>query len=357
MVRPVLKIVHDSGCQSYLIGCRETGEALLVDPKVGRKKAYQSLLGNYGLKLVAVVDTHTHADHLSDSIGFERLGLPVFMSRFSPCRRRITKVAHGEELRIGELRLRVLEVPGHTDDSIALAGDGFVVSGDTLLPGSLARSDFRGSDAARLFESVQRELLALPDATVVLPGHNYRDVLFTTIGAERRNNASLRHADAAAFARERNDVAGAGNTPDVDHMLRLNAEESPELPETSGPAVACCAAGESLGPLPKAREQAPRDLAGARAGIAASGRWIDVRDPFEFGAGHIEGARNLPLSELGFHLEELGALQGEPLVLQCQGGVRSLTAARTLSWLGVATDAVSLAGGYVAWQKDVGATS
>ena len=82
-------------------------------------------------------------------------------------------------------------ISGTRNDSIALAGHGLVLSGDTLLAGSLARADFHGSDPERLFESVQRELLSLPDATVVLPGHGYRDVLFTTIGHERRTNPFL----------------------------------------------------------------------------------------------------------------------------------------------------------------------
>ena len=99
---------------------------------------------------------------------------------------------------MGELAFTAREVPGHTNDSLALAGHGIVLTGDSLLVGGLGRADFLGSDPALLFESVRGRLMSLTDETVVLPGHNYADILFTTIGHERRVNPALRHEDGAA---------------------------------------------------------------------------------------------------------------------------------------------------------------
>ena len=137
---PVVKVVADSGCQSYILGCPSTGAALLIDPKLGRRKTYAQVLRDFGLHLAGVLDTHTHADHLSDSLAFGREGLPICMSRLTACRRKVTRLGDGDELEVGELRFRVIEVPGHTEDSIALHGHGLCACGDTLLPGSLARA-------------------------------------------------------------------------------------------------------------------------------------------------------------------------------------------------------------------------
>jgi glyoxylase-like metal-dependent hydrolase (beta-lactamase superfamily II)/rhodanese-related sulfurtransferase len=348
---PIVKIFGDSGCQAYLVACPETKKALLVDPKAGKTKVYEKALADFGLELEAVADTHTHADHLSGSIDFLRRGLPVYMSKMTGCRRAIRRVAADDEIQIGRLRLRVLELPGHTPDSIGLWGGGLVLAGDTLFVGSLARADFRGADPAELFTSISERLLTLPGETVVLPGHGYADVLFTTIAHERRSNPALRHRDAAAYAAAVNATPGAGNTPQVDETLALNEAAEPTLQVESAAVAACCSAGsaEAFAGMSRPREQSPQELASGRAAITARGDWIDVRDRFEYETAHIPGAVNLPLGELGFHLDELRGRRG--LVFSCAGGVRSMSAAKTLAYLGVIEDPVSMTGGFKAWQE------
>ena len=160
-----LKSFTDSGCAAYLVGCARTGEALLVDPKAGKSSTYRGAAASLGLKIVAVFDTHTHADHLSGSSSFAKEGIPVWMGARTQCARPHRRLADGEEARVGELKLTALEVPGHTDDSLALAGHGLVLTGDSLLVGGLGRADFRGSDPAREWEetdvkmSLMREVL------------------------------------------------------------------------------------------------------------------------------------------------------------------------------------------------------
>lgn len=345
-----VKSLMDSGCIAHLVGCKRTGKALLVDPKVGKRTTYRKAAADFGLEIVAVLDTHTHADHLSDSVGFAREGVELWMGARTGCKRRHRGLVDGEEVRVGELRFKVLEVPGHTDDSLALAGHGLVLTGDSLLVGGLARADFRGSDPARLFESVRARLMSLPDATVVLPGHNYRDILFTTIGHERGHNPALRFDSGAAYAHALNAVEGAGNSPDVDATLATNLEADPRLPETPGVVAACCVAnGAALDAGPRPVEQRVEEIAPRRGALTAEKRWYDVRDPFEYEAGHIPGALSYPLSELGFHIDELRR-QG-PVVLSCRSGVRSMTAAKTLAYLGVLDQPINLAGGILRWQE------
>lgn len=346
----IVKTFSDSGCFAHLIGCARTRAALLVDPKVGRRRVYEKALADFGLKLVAVVDTHTHADHLSDSAAWVKRGLPLSMGAATACARPHRELRDGDEVRVGDLSLRALEVPGHTPDSIALAGHGLVLTGDTLFAGGLARADFRGSDPARLFESVRRKVMALPDATVVLPGHGYQDILFTTIGHERARNPALQHADGAAYAAALKAVAGAGNSPDVDATLALNQSADPKLPDEPVAVAACCSMGAAAIAGPKIRERSCEELAPGRAELAAQRRWLDVRDPWELEReGKIPGALNYPLSELGFHLGELR--RGDEVVISCKSGGRSMTAAKTLSYLGVLKDPISMAGGFGRWKE------
>ncbi len=346
----VLKAFVDSGCISHLVGCRRTGKALLVDPKVGLRERYRDAAKDFGLAIVAVFDTHTHADHLSDSAAFVRDGVPLWMSARTPCRRPHAGLHDGDVVSVGDLRLTAIEVPGHTDDSLALAGHGLVVTGDSLLAGGLARADFRGSDPARLFESVRDRLLTLPDATVVLPGHNYRDILFTTVGHERRVNPALQFASGGAYATSLNALEGAGNTPDVDATLTANLDPDPHLPAAPGVVAACCASGgPQVEPAARLVNMAVEELAPRLDEIAAQRCWIDVRDAHEYREERIPGTLSFPLSELGFHIDALR--RSEPVVLNCLGGVRSVTAAKTLAYLGVVERPINVVGGIRRWKE------
>lgn len=351
----VVKTFNDSGCFAHLIGCAATRQALLVDPKVGRAAAYQKALADWGLKLVAVLDTHTHADHLSDSTGWLRRGTPLWMGAATKCARPHRGLKEGDVVAVGKLAFAVLDVPGHTPDSIALYSERarLVLTGDTLLAGGLARADFRGSDPARLFESVKRKLLPLPDATVVLPGHGYQDILFTTIGHERAHNRALQHADGKAYAAALAAIEGAGNTPDVDLTLETNLAADPALPDSPVAVAACCSMGSSAIAGPKIAEKKCEELAPARAELVQKQVWFDVRDPWELAKeGRIPGAINLPLSELGFHLDRFTDLERRgAVVLSCKSGGRSMTAAKTLAYLGVLKAPISMAGGFGRWKE------
>ncbi len=345
----VLKTWNDAGCHTHLVGCSVTRQALLIDPKAGKKAVYDKALADWGLTLAAVADTHTHADHLSDSAAWIKRGVRCHMGRTTGCQRAVARVREGDAIEVGRLRFRVLELPGHTQDSIALAGHGVVFTGDTLLVGGLARADFRGSDPAQLFTSVKAKLMTLADATVVLPGHGYQDILFSTIGTERAKNQALQHADGDAYAAALHAVEGAGNSPDVDTTLALNVAADPALPDTPVAVAACCSMGAAPLAGHKVREQSCEVLAPTLAQHAARQTWIDVRDPWELTTdGRLPGIENFPLSELGFALERLRS--HPPEVLSCKSGVRSATAVKTLVYLDVLRDPISMAGGFGKWK-------
>jgi glyoxylase-like metal-dependent hydrolase (beta-lactamase superfamily II)/rhodanese-related sulfurtransferase len=347
MQTPIFKVVASDGCRSYLIGCPTTRACLLVDPKVGREDLYRSLMEAYGLELVGIFDTHTHADHLSAAPRFVTEDVPLYMSHQTPVKRAMRHLRDGAEVTVGRLTFHAIEVPGHTPDSLALYGHGLVLTGDSLFIGSLARADFLGSDPAQLFTSVRERLLTLPEGTLAFPGHDYGDLMFTTVDHEGEHSEALRHQSGADYAASLGATPGAGNSDAVNANLELNLAPDPELPESAGNVAACCAAPSAGGGV-KIEEIQPGDAAAVHASLPTAAHWVDVRDPFEYEHGHIDGTVNVPLSELGFHLDEFRTKT--PLYLSCRSGVRSATAAKTLKRLGVAVNPISVGGGILGWQ-------
>jgi hydroxyacylglutathione hydrolase len=195
-----------SGCLSYLLRDRARKEALIIDPpqEVGPLLHH---LTDSSLQLRGIVETHTHADHLSGHAALhDRTGAPVWVSHRSPAQFPHRDLTEGEAVDFGDAELVVLETPGHTRDHLSLRAAGIVFTGDTLLPGSCGRSDLGDGDPDRLWESLTEKLLRLPDDTEVLPAHYGAlqglpppERYSTTIGVERRTNEALTQPDRAAF--------------------------------------------------------------------------------------------------------------------------------------------------------------
>lgn len=181
----------ESSTYTYLLADPTSHEALLIDPVREQVERDLSLLSELGLRLVYVLDTHVHADHVTAAGTLrERLGVETVVGGVgAPCADR--HVAHGDVLRVGAMEVRVLATPGHTDDSVSyLVGDR-VFTGDAMLVRGNGRTDFQNGDAGTLYDSLTRVLFALPDETLVYPGHDYRGHSATTIGEEKRFNPRL----------------------------------------------------------------------------------------------------------------------------------------------------------------------
>ncbi len=181
----------ESSTYTYLLADPETGAAALVDPVLEQHQRDLALIDELGLRLEVVLDTHVHADHVTAAnVLREKTGARTVASlRGAPCADQL--VAHGDVVRVGNLPLHVLSTPGHTDDGLSILVEGHVLTGDTLLVRGSGRSDFQNGDAGQLFDSITRVLFALPDETVVLPGHDYRGFTQSTIGEEKRLNPRL----------------------------------------------------------------------------------------------------------------------------------------------------------------------
>lgn len=176
---------------TYLLGDEGSRQAVLIDPVREQLERDVTLLREQGLALRYILETHVHADHVTAASALrERTGAQTAVSqRGASCADR--KLAEGDRLCIGALELRVLETPGHTDDSLSFVLGDRVFTGDALLIGGTGRTDFQNGDAGVLYDSITGKLFALPDATLVFPGHDYRGQKVTTIGAEKRENPRL----------------------------------------------------------------------------------------------------------------------------------------------------------------------
>lgn len=181
----------ESSTLTYLLADEQTRRAVLVDAVREQVERDLAQLRELELELAYVLDTHTHADHVTAAgILRARTGAKTVAGRTAaPCAD--VHVADRTVLQVGSLELIALATPGHTDDSVSyLVGDR-VFTGDALLIRAAGRTDFQSGDAGQLYDSITQKLFALPDATLVFPAHDYRGLTVSTIGEERRFNARV----------------------------------------------------------------------------------------------------------------------------------------------------------------------
>jgi sulfur dioxygenase len=184
-----------ASCRTYLIACARTREAIIVDPVLELVPGYLQRLGRDGLQLLATVDTHTHADHLSGGRELARMQGALYVGAPALA---VDRVLHdGEYMNLGDIHVKVWASPGHTADGLVLLLEDRVLTGNTLLIGSTGRTDLPSGDAEDAYASLER-LLSLPSATLVYPGHDSGGRTFSTIGHERVTNPRLR-MDRATF--------------------------------------------------------------------------------------------------------------------------------------------------------------
>lgn len=186
---------RESSTYTYLLADADSKHALLIDPVAGQEAQYLQLLQDFGLQLSYAIDTHVHADHVT-ALGKlrELTGCESLMGEQSEVACVSRSFADGDHLRLGDIVLQALYTPGHTDDSYSFycqsADDQRLFSGDTLLIRGSGRTDFQNGDAAQQYQSLQK-LLALPEDTLVYPGHDYKGWQVSSIGEEKRFNPRL----------------------------------------------------------------------------------------------------------------------------------------------------------------------
>lgn len=326
------------GCKSYIVGCEETCAAAIVDPALGLVDRYIGQLAMHGLRLHYIIDTHTHADHFSGAQALKaEFGVPIVMHRFSPSPYVDLHVEDGHTLPLGNLRLNVLHVPGHTRDSMAVHIEDRVFTGDTLLIGGTGRSDLPSGDPDQLYESLFGKLLALPNETLVFPAHDYKGREHSTIGDERANNPRLQKTERAEFVALMNGLNLAAPTH-LTEALRTNMSGGKTVRQLLAEAAAKIPF-MAMDELARRLDTRPNDFV-----------IIDVREKDAFDAGHVPGAVHVPRGQLELRVNEALPDPGVEVLAVCEFGKISTLAAATLRELGFVR-ATALDGGMAAWRE------
>jgi glyoxylase-like metal-dependent hydrolase (beta-lactamase superfamily II)/rhodanese-related sulfurtransferase len=334
----IFEQVRHGGCLSYLIGCEETRQAIIIDPILEEHDRYLGLTAEKGLRIRHLMDTHTHADHFTAAreLG-KQLGAPVVMSRRSVAPFADLRVEDGETLIVGKLRLRILETPGHTNDSLSILLDDRVLTGDALLIGGTGRTDLPTGDPDALYDSLFGKLLRLDDGLLVFPAHDYKARGHSTIGAERAGNPRLQQNDRQAFVHLMRglDIAMPQHLSEALRTNRSGGKTVQQMIAEAGRAIAFMS-----------MDEVRRHIADGLSDVVL----LDVRDRESFRAGHLPGARNIPRGELELRADRELPDPTARILTYCQLGKVSTLAAHTLRTMGYMRT-VALDGGLDAWTK------
>ena len=283
-------IYTDLGCASYLVGCQQVNEAIVVDPSLDTR-ALERALEHHKARLVGIIETHTHADHISGhgALALE-LGIPVYVSALAEAEHEHIGLRDGDSIKVGNIEFVVMHTPGHRPEHIALQvidhtradEPWLLLTGDSLFVGDVARPDLavEGEEgAAGLYHTLHDHILQLADGVEVFPGHVAGSLCgkgmsakpSTTLGFERRFNDMLQPMGEAAFVT----AANTGLSPKPPNLARI---------------VAC-----NVGPL-RARPALPQRL----DALPTDGPVLDVRSTADVVHGTAPGAYHVPANQTGF---------------------------------------------------------
>ena len=190
----IFKQVFDtkSSTYTYIIASAKGREALIIDPVIENVDSYVNLLNELNLKLVKVIDTHIHADHITGASKLKKVtNCSTIMGEHTPADAVEVKVKDEEIIKIDQIAIKAMYTPGHTSDSYSFLMDKYLFSGDTLLINGTGRTDFQNGSSKDAYNSLFNKLLKLPDDTVLYPGHDYNGKLSSTIGKEKQHNPRL----------------------------------------------------------------------------------------------------------------------------------------------------------------------
>ncbi len=183
---------HTSSTYTYLISSGEGREALIIDPVIEHTDQYIKILKNLNLKLVKVIDTHIHADHITGLNELnKRTNCTRIMGEKSKSEVIDLRIKDCEKINVDKIELKAIYTPGHTDCSYSYLMNDRVFTGDTLLINGTGRTDFQNGSAEDAYDSLFNKLLKLPEKTIVYPAHDYNGKKFSTIEKEKNNNPRL----------------------------------------------------------------------------------------------------------------------------------------------------------------------
>ena len=182
----------ETSTYTYIIASAKGREAVIIDPVLENVEDYINALKELDLKLVKVIDTHIHADHITGASKLKQVtSCTTIMGEHTPADTVEIKVKDDEIIDIDNLKIRSMYTPGHTSDSYSFLLDNYLFTGDTLLINGTGRTDFQNGSSKDAYNSLFNNLLKLPEETLVYPGHDYNGKFSSTIGNEKKFNPRL----------------------------------------------------------------------------------------------------------------------------------------------------------------------
>ncbi len=350
--------LNPHSCLTYLITNPQTQEAVLVDPVLDHAADYLKLLKTEKLRLVAVIDTHTHADHISGAPALlDRVRAEYIMHKNAAASCPTKRVSDGEKLTLAGVPFTFIETPGHTRDSICILLPGKILTGDALFldDGGAGRDDLPGGDAGAHWDSFQK-LLALPEGLMVYPAHEYRHRQPSTLGQQKKNNPHLQHKTRDEYIRYFQELK-LGPADWMKDVLKANyaCARDPKAAWIPVDVPACEVKGTMAHGANdiKVEEIAPEELS-RKMNSGENILLLDVRDPEELKGefGSLPSAVNIPVAALSHHLKDIEARKSGPVVTICKGGGRAHTAAQILIQAGF-QNVKKLSGGMTAFRRAV----
>ena len=182
-----------SSTYTYLIASSKGREALIIDPVLENVNEYIVLLKELDLRLVKVIDTHIHADHVTGASKLKDITkCSTIMGDHTPAESVEIKVKDDEYIKLEDLKIKAMYTPGHTSDSYSFLMNNYLFSGDTLLINGTGRTDFQNGNSKEAYNSIFNKLLKLPEDTFLYPAHDYKGEKVSTIGKEKKYNPRLK---------------------------------------------------------------------------------------------------------------------------------------------------------------------
>ena len=353
----IFKQLNKTSCKTYLIGSETTKEVIIVDPVLGQVNEYVSLLKNEGLRLTHVLDTHTHADHISGAGALADVtGAVYVMHQNSPVRCVAFRVPDGFDCHLSDIPVKVMHTPGHTKDSMCLIFSDRILTGDTLFldDGGAGRTDLPGGDPGEHWESLQK-IMKLPDHLVVYPAHEYRGREPSGLGEQKKRNPNLQPRSKEAYITWLTDMK-LGPADWMNDVLKANYDctRDPKAVRIPADAPAC----ETKGTTPGTAEQQVPTISVAEVKRRVETNQLDgtvildVREPAEFKGElrAIQGARNIPVGQITQRLKELEKFKDKEIITVCRSGARAHTAAAILLKAGF-RKVFNMSGGMTAYRQ------
>ncbi len=354
----IFKQLNKTPCKTYLIGSESTKEVIVVDPVLEQVNEYVSLIKKEGLKLTHIVDTHTHADHISGAGALiDQTGAIYVMHQHSPVSCVAFRVPDGFDCHLSDIPVKIMHTPGHTKDSMCLIFSDRILTGDTLFldDGGAGRTDLPGGDPGEHWESMQR-LKKLPDHLIVYPAHEYRGREPSGLGDQKKRNPNLQQRTKDEYVKWLNDMK-LGPAEWMKDVLKANCNCTRDPKAASIPAGAptcevkgtmTCGVNEPQVPVIPVTEVKRRVDTNLSDGTII----LDVREPSELRGelGVIKGALNVPVGQVSQRLHELEKYKEKEIVTVCKSGGRAHAAASVLIKAGF-KKVFNMTGGMLAYRQ------